>query len=136
MQGGATGLAIIALLRFLSGLSASAAAPTSIVYLAEHATQFPCLTSSLVPCAMAAGACGASAVALFFSWVLPTSKLGVFGWRLVLVGSLLVNGLSGVLRGWVVKDPEQFMSAAEVADRRGAYCLKFLRYGGHASCCK
>lgn len=127
MQGGVIGVAIIAALRFLSGLGLGSEAPSSLVYLTEHAPQFPCLHASLVPCAMAAGAFGASGVALFFSWVLSAARLGTLGWRLVLVGSLVVNGLNLVLRGFVLQDPEGHMSAAEIADRRNHNLGKVLR---------
>eukprot|EP00879_Flechtneria_rotunda_P001305 GHRR01001455.1.p1 GENE.GHRR01001455.1~~GHRR01001455.1.p1 ORF type:complete len:1942 (+),score=725.52 GHRR01001455.1:344-6169(+) len=126
-EGGLAGIVIIATLRILVGTSLGNDAPAAAVYLTEHAPQFPCLHASLVPCAMATGALGAGLVALFFSWVLSATSLGVFGWRLTLLASLVVNAVGAVLRGFVLQDPERGMTAAEVADWRNGHVGRVLR---------
>lgn len=129
-QGGAAGITVIAILRFIAGLSLSNEAPAAMTYLTEHAPQLPCLHASLVPCSMAAGALSAAAAGLFFAWVLSPASLGVFGWRLVLVVTLIANAMSGGLRGYVLQDPEHHMSVAEVADRRNVHVWRVIRWVG------
>lgn len=128
MQGAGTGLVIIGVLRVLSGIAANNDGAAAVAYLAEHAPQAPSMYTSLVPCAMAAGALGATVFASAMAWLLSGVKLGVFGWRLALVGSLVAHGVSGFLRGYVLQDPEQRMSSAELSDRRNAHVRKVIRY--------
>lgn len=119
----------MAALRLAHGLCCGNEACAGLAYLSEHAPQLPCLHASLVPAGIAAGACAASAAALLFALVLHPAGLALWGWRLVLAASLLVNGASAALRGWLLRDPELHMSAAELADRRSAHLGRVIRCG-------
>lgn len=122
------GIGIITVLRFMSGAAASNTAPAALVHLSDHAPQCPNLHASLVPAAMAAGACGASGMALVLSWLMSSAVLGASGWRVVLVLSLLGNAVAGGLRGWVLQDPDGQMQTAELLDRSNAHVGRILRY--------
>lgn len=130
LQGAGAGLAVIGVLRVLSGIAQGNDGAAAVAYLAEHAPQAPHLHASLLPCAMATGALGAAVTALFFAWVLSAANLGVFGWRLTLVATLIGHGVSSGLRGFVLQDPEGYMSSAELSDRRNDHVWRVLRYAG------
>lgn len=125
-QGAGAGIAIITVLRLLSGLSTSNNAPAALSYLSDHAPQLPHLHTSLVMGSMACGALGAGAMALFLALVLSETQLNVVGWRLPLVASLVVNGISGWLRGFVLQDPEQHSTVAELQDRRNSHVWRVV----------
>lgn len=76
---------------------------------------------------MATGALGATLAALFFALALTHDQLNAFGWRLTLVATLVGHGVSGVLRAFVLQDPEQFMSSEEVADQKNGHIGRVLR---------
>jgi MFS family permease len=122
------GIGIITVLRFIQGAAASNTAPAAIARLSDNAPQCPNLHASLVPAAMAAGACGASGMALVLSWLMSSAVLGASGWRVVLVLSLLSNAVAGGLRGWVLQDPHGQMQTAEALDRSNAHVRRILRY--------
>lgn len=126
-QGGAVGLAVFTVLRFIAGAAPSNDAAAGLVYLWEDAPQCPNLHASLVPAAMAAGACGASGLTLVLSWVMGPAVLGASGWRVVLVLSLLSNAMVAGLRGWVLQQPEGQMQAAELMDRSNTHVGRILR---------
>lgn len=107
-------------------------APAALAYLTEHAPQFPSLHASLMPCSIALGALGASLAGLFFAAVLSPGSLGVFGWRLALATSLVANAVSGGVRGYLLQDQEDGMSAAELGDRRNDHVWRVLRCGAQA----
>lgn len=107
-------------------------APAALAYLTEHAPQFPSLHASLMPCSIALGALGASLAGLFFAAVLSPGSLGVFGWRLALAMSLVANAVSGGVRGYLLQDQEDGMSAAELGDRRNDHVWRVLRCGAQA----
>jgi MFS family permease len=127
------GINIIMVLRFIHGAAASNTAPAAIVYLSANAPQCPNLHASLAPAAMAAGACGASGVALVLSWLMSSAVLDASGWRVVLVLSLLSNAVAGGLRGWVLQDPDGQMQTAQVLDRSNAHVRYILRYASLAA---
>lgn len=128
LQGGMAGVGILTALHFISGAAASNTAPAALVYLSDHAPQCPNLHASLVPASMAAGACGASGLALALSWVMNSAVLGASGWRVVLVLSLLSNTIAAGLRGWVLQEPEGQMQAAELLDRSNVHVGRILRW--------
>lgn len=129
-EGGMAGIVIMALLCFLSGAAASNTAPAALAYLSQHAPQCPNLHAAVVPASMAAGALGASGLALVLSWVMLPAVLAAWGWRVVLVCSLVSNAVSGGLRGWVLQDHPQAqrMQGAELADRSNVHVGHVLRW--------
>lgn len=121
------GMRIITALRILSGAAHGNTAAAALAYLTEHAPQCPSLHASVVPASMAAGAFGASVVALLLSWVMSPAVLAASGWRVVLVLSLFCNSVTGGLRGYVLHEPEGTMQTAELSDRRNAHVAHILR---------
>jgi len=126
-QAGYVGLGCIAALLLIKGLSLGSELSSPSTWLAEHAPRNPSLHASLVPATAAAGALAASCVCLLLAWVLSPAALSAWGWRVPLVFSLVVNGGHAALRLAVLRAPEEGMSAAELADRRGEHVLAVLR---------
>lgn len=83
--------------------------------------------TALVPAAMAAGACAAAGLGLVLEWAMPAGQLAASGWRIVLVLSLLCNGVCGYLRGWVLQQPEAGMTAADTVDRANIHMGQIIR---------
>ena len=121
------GIGIITALRFCSGIALDNTAPAGLAYLAEHAPQCPSLHASLVPASMAAGAFGASGLALLLSWLMKPAVLAASGWRVVLALSLLSNAVTGGLRAYVLQQPESSMQAEELGDRSNVHVARILR---------
>jgi len=119
-------------MRLLQGLAIGSDLAAPAVYLAEHgnptaSVSSPGLLASLVPASAALGALLASAVCWIIAAAMSPAALGVWGWRLPLVGSLVVGAVHAALRVWVLRDPQAGMNAAELAECRGDNMARKIR---------
>ncbi len=125
------GCSVVAALRLIQGFGLGAGAGDTIgplVFLAEHAPEFPALHASLAPMSAAVGTLAAALTCLFFSAILSPEELADWGWRLPIVCSLMFSGVAAAVRLFdAVRDPQKFMSEGELADRHGQHLGKVMR---------
>jgi MFS family permease len=130
LQAGFVGIAFAAALRLVQGVALGADLAGPAIHLAERAPLQLGLHAAAVPATAALGALAAAVVCLFVTWVLGAAALAAWGWRVPLVAGLAVEGASLALRLLVLRDPEEGLGAAELADRRGVGLAHVLRCGG------
>lgn len=122
------GVAFMVVLRLIQGLALGSDLASPTAYLSDHAPRKPCLHASIIPATCTLGALAAGAVCLFVSWILEGRSLGAWGWRVPLVFCLGVGAGQVGLRLGVLRDPEEAMSMAEVADRREEHVGRVVRW--------
>lgn len=124
------GLGFAAALRLLQGLALGADLAASAAYLSDHAPSRPATHAAAAPAAAALGALAAAAPCAVIAAAAGDAGLTAWGWRAPLVGSLLVSGAAAGLRLAVLRDPDEGLTSAELADRRGEGLGLALRWGG------
>jgi hypothetical protein len=106
-QAGYAGAAAALAMRLLQGLALGSDVAGPVAALSQANFSSPALAASLVPAAAALGALIAAVVCTIIAAALTPEALGVWGWRVPLVGSLVVGVATAAARLWVLREPQQ-----------------------------